>query len=49
MSRGNTDEVRSLGKGREHRKLLLDDGIEDDDANSRLYDEMLEFAWRGEV
>lgn len=34
MRRGNTEEVRSLGMGRDERKLLLADGIVDWEVNS---------------
>lgn len=46
---GSTDEVRSFGRDREDKKELLAEGIVDEDVNSRLYVEMLEFACNGEV
>jgi hypothetical protein len=38
-----------LGSGRDERKLLLAEGIEEEDANSLLYVDTLELAWSGEV
>lgn len=49
IKRGKTDVVRSFGSGREERNPLLAEGIVDEDVNSRLYDEMLEFACSGEL
>ena len=39
----------SFGNGLAHRKLLLEDGIEDEDEKSFLYVEALEFILRGET
>jgi hypothetical protein len=49
MSRGSTLAVKSLGMGREERKLLLADGIVDWAENMRLYVEMLEFVCKGDA
>ena len=39
----------SLSKGLVHKKLLLADGIDDEDENSFLYVEVLELTLRGET
>ena len=49
INRGRTPEVRSFGKGLEERKLLLEDGVEDEDVKTLLYVERLELVLRGEV
>ena len=49
IRRGNTEDVNSFGTGLEQRKLLLAEGMEDDELNSRLYVVTLEFACNGEV
>ena len=49
MRRGNTEDVRSLGRGRDDRNPLLAEGIVEEDANSLLYVVTLELACRGEA
>lgn len=36
ISRGSTADTKSLGSGREDRKLLLDEGMVDEEAKSFL-------------
>jgi len=49
IKRGNTEFVKSFGSGRDERKLLLPEGIVDEEAKSRLYVDMLELVCNGEV
>lgn len=49
MRRGKTESVRSLGIGLDERKLLLAEGIVEEDEKSFLYVDILEFAFNGEV
>lgn len=48
MSLGRTWLARSLGIGREDKKLLELEGMLDEDEKSRLYDEMLPCDSSGE-
>ena len=36
ISRGSTPDTKSLGSGREERKLLLEEGVVDEDVKSLL-------------
>ncbi len=49
ISRGSTDDVRSLGIGLEDKKPLVAEGIDEEDAKSLLYAEILAFVCNGEV
>ena len=49
INRGRTADFRSLGNGLEDRKLLLIDGVVDDEVKSFLYVERLELVLSGEV
>ncbi len=49
ISRGSTPDTKSFGSGREERKLLLEEGVVDEDAKSFLYVERLELVFRGDV
>ena len=48
-NRGKTLETRFFGKGRDDIKLLLAEGVEEDDEKSLLYVVILEFVSRGDL
>jgi len=49
INRGSTDDLRSLGSGLEDRKLLLCEGVVDDELNKFLYVERFKLVFRGDV
>ena len=49
MSRGRTVDFRSVGNGLDDRKLLLIDGVVDDELNSFLYVERFELVLSGDI
>ena len=48
ISLGRTSDKSSLGRGLEDRKLLLDEGISDEDENILLYVERFELVFIGD-
>ena len=49
IKRGSTPDLRSFGNGREERKLLLEDGVVDDELKSFLYVERFELVFSGDA